>query len=66
MRNQDAGFVRAGQPAKVKFAAYPFQKHGMLDGRVLRISADASERTGPERGPSPPPAAAPNWCVSAT
>lgn len=26
LRNQDAGFVRAGQPAKLKFAAYPFQK----------------------------------------
>ena len=57
LRNQDAGFVRAGQPAKIKFAAYPFQKHGMLDGRVLRISADSSERPAPERGPAPPSAA---------
>lgn len=56
LRNQDAGFVRAGQPAKIKFAAYPFQKHGMLDGRVLRISADSSERPAPERGPAPPAA----------
>lgn len=57
LRNHDAGFVRAGQPAKLKFAAYPFQKQGMLDGRVLRISADSSERPAPERGPAPPPAA---------
>lgn len=44
LQNHDAGFVRAGQAARLKFAAYPFQKYGMVDGRVLRISADASER----------------------
>ncbi len=44
LQNQDAGFVRAGQPAKVKFASYPFQRYGMLDGRVLRISADSTDR----------------------
>jgi len=42
--NQDAGFVRAGQAARLKFASYPFQKYGMLDGKVLRVSADSSER----------------------
>ena len=50
--NQDAGFVRAGQAAKLKFAAYPFQKYGMLDGKVLRVSADSSER--PAAGPGRP------------
>ncbi|MGE0876243.1 MAG: HlyD family type I secretion periplasmic adaptor subunit [Burkholderiales bacterium] len=49
LQNRDAGFVREGQPARLKLAAYPFQKHGMLDGRVLRISADATER-GREAG----------------
>ena len=44
LQNQDAGFVRAGQPAKVKLASFPFQRYGMLDGRVLRVSADATDR----------------------
>ena len=41
--HEDAGFVRAGRPVKVKLAAYPFQKYGMVAGEVLRISPDASD-----------------------
>lgn len=41
--NQDIGFVRIGQPVKVKLAAYPFQKYGMLDARIAQVSADATE-----------------------
>ena len=41
--NQDVGFVRAGQGAKVKLASYPFQKYGMVEGAVERVSADATE-----------------------
>ena len=43
IRNEDIGFVRTGQPAKVKLAAYPFQKYGVVEGRVVHVSADASE-----------------------
>jgi len=39
--NEDIGFVRPGQPAKLKFAAYPFQKYGMGHGVVEHVSADA-------------------------
>jgi HlyD family secretion protein len=46
VKNLDAGFVRAGQSARVKVVAYPFQKYGMLDGEVMRVSADASETGG--------------------
>ncbi|HXR59548.1 MAG TPA: HlyD family type I secretion periplasmic adaptor subunit [Burkholderiales bacterium] len=46
LANQDAGFVSGGQSAKLKVATFPFQKYGMLDARVLRISADSSERPG--------------------
>jgi hemolysin D len=45
--NQDAGFVRPGQPAKVKLAPYPFQKYGLMEGRVQRVSADATEAPSP-------------------
>ena len=46
--NIDAGFVQAEQKARVKLAAYPFQKYGMLDGVVKQVSADAQEK--PEQG----------------
>ncbi len=41
--NQDIGFVRPGQPVKVKLAAFPFQKYGMVDARVAQVSGDATE-----------------------
>ncbi|MGH9876378.1 MAG: HlyD family type I secretion periplasmic adaptor subunit, partial [Nitrososphaerales archaeon] len=43
IKNDDVGFVQVGQSAQVKLAAYPFQKYGMLTGKVIRISADATE-----------------------
>ncbi len=43
IKNEDVGFVRAGQTAQIKLAAYPFQRHGMLTGKVVRVSADASD-----------------------
>ena len=46
LANQDAGFISGGQSAKLKVATFPFQKYGMLDARVVRISADSSERPG--------------------
>ena len=45
--NQDIGFVRAGQPAKLKLAAFQFQKYGMVEGQVLHVNADASEAPSP-------------------
>jgi HlyD family secretion protein len=41
--NQDVGFVRPGQEAKLKLAAFTFQKYGMVQGRVLHVNADATE-----------------------
>jgi HlyD family secretion protein len=48
LANQDAGFVASGQRARLKLASFPFQKFGMLEARVLRISADATERASGE------------------
>ena len=42
IRNEDVGFVTAGQAVKVKLQAYPFQKYGMLEGTVHMVSADSS------------------------
>jgi hemolysin D len=46
LANQDAGFVSGGQSAKLKLASFPFQRYGMLDARVARVSADSTERSG--------------------
>ena len=47
VNNADAGFVRADQRARVKLAAYPFQKFGMLDGVVKHVGADTKEKPEP-------------------
>lgn len=39
--NRDVGFVRPGQPVRVKLSSYEFQKYGMVDGEVVHLSADA-------------------------
>lgn len=41
VRNEDAAFVAPGMPAKVKLAAYPFQKYGWLEGEVSWLGVDA-------------------------
>lgn len=45
--NADAGFVQPGQTVQIKIEAFPFQKYGMIDGDVLRVSPDSSD---PNRG----------------
>lgn len=49
LQNQDVGFVHPGQPVKLKIASFPFQRYGMLEGRVLRISADSTDRGEPRK-----------------
>ncbi|MDR1935496.1 MAG: HlyD family type I secretion periplasmic adaptor subunit [Candidatus Accumulibacter sp.] len=47
IRNDDVGFVYPRQEVKVKLAAYPFQKYGLLDGEVIHVGPDASESGSP-------------------
>ncbi len=46
VQNPDIGFVRAGQRVRLKLAAYPFQKYGMLDGTVETVMADTGSQGG--------------------
>jgi hemolysin D len=39
--NADVGFIQVGQTVKIKVAAYPFQKFGLLDGVVQQLGVDA-------------------------
>lgn len=40
----DIGYIKAGDVVHVKLDAFPFQKHGALDGQVRTISEDAFRR----------------------
>ncbi len=52
--NDDVGFVHAGQPVKIKLNAFPFQRYGMLDGRVEYVGADSAD-SSPTSGTGAPP-----------
>lgn len=41
--NEDAGWVEVNQAVKIKLAAFPFNKYGMVSGRVEYVSPDAAE-----------------------
>jgi hemolysin D len=43
IKNEDVGFVKEGQQVKIKLAAYPFQKYGVIEGRVVHLGVDAAE-----------------------
>ncbi len=48
IRNEDIGFVKVGQNAQVKLAAYPFQKYGLVGGEdaVLIVDDTALPKQG--------------------
>lgn len=46
IKNEDVGFVHEGQSVKVKLAAYPFQKYGMVEGKIIHVGADANDGQG--------------------
>ncbi|AFY32655.1 HlyD family efflux transporter periplasmic adaptor subunit [Calothrix sp. PCC 7507] len=45
---QEAGFVKVGHKAQIKFDAYPYQNYGIVAGKVISISPDSKpdERLG--------------------
>lgn len=40
----DIGYIKSGDVVHIKLDAFPFQKHGALDGKVRTISEDAFRR----------------------
>ena len=40
IRPQDIGFVKIGQPARIKLTAYDYTVFGVMDGQVTQIGAD--------------------------
>ncbi len=45
---RNIGFIRPGDPVRVKLEAFPFQRHGVLRGKVRFISPDAFEQETPD------------------
>lgn len=45
--NKDIGFIREGQPVRVKLEAYPFTDYGIVPGVVESISRDAVDTSLP-------------------
>ena len=43
---QDIGRINVGSEVRVKLNAYPFQKHGTLDGKVRNISENTLQKQG--------------------
>ncbi len=43
IKNQDIGFVKEGMETEIKLDTFPFQKYGMLKGKISSISPDAYE-----------------------
>jgi hemolysin D len=41
IESKDIGFVAVGQRAAVKLEAFPYNRYGMLEGRVVKLSNDA-------------------------
>ena len=50
VRPADIAFLRPGLPVRVKLTAYDFARYGALEGRIVRIGADAVMR--PDRDES--------------
>ena len=54
LNNQDVGFIAVGQYVYVKVAAYPFQKYGLLEGKVKLVSADSADPKQQQQLGQPP------------
>jgi hemolysin D len=39
--SSNSGFLKVGQPVKLKFDAYPFQEYGVVSGHLKQISPDS-------------------------
>lgn len=45
---QDIGLVRPGDAVRVKFEAFPYQRHGVVEARLATVSPDAFEKNTTE------------------
>ena len=48
--NVDVGFLETGQKANIKLDAFPSERFGLVDGKLVRISADSVELSANQWG----------------
>jgi len=48
--SMDVGYIKPGAPVHLKLDAFPFQRHGMLEGRLRTLSEDAFKRDSNAKG----------------
>ena len=51
VRDEDVGFVQAGQLVSIKVAAYPFQKYGLIESSIQTMAPDAQAPTARTQTP---------------
>ena len=44
VKDEDVGFDQAGQLVRIKVAAYPFQKYGLIKSCIQSLAPDAQAR----------------------
>jgi HlyD family secretion protein len=44
--DKDVAFVEKGLAAKLKFEAFPFQDYGVVEGTVIEVSPDSTNKDG--------------------
>jgi HlyD family secretion protein len=50
INSMDVGYIKVGDDVHLKLDAFPFQRHGTLDGNVRSISQDAFKRDASAKG----------------
>lgn len=48
LANEDIGHVNINDTVKIKIQSFPFQKYGLINGKVTYISADSKEDSQPQ------------------
>lgn len=46
IESKDIGYVKVGDEAKLKLDAFPYQRHGFMEGKIRLLSGDAFRRDG--------------------
>lgn len=49
VQNRDVGFIRAGQPVRVKLEAFNFTLYGLLGGEVIGVTRDTVNRPADDK-----------------
>ncbi len=50
INSMDVGYIKTGSKVRLKLDAFPFQRHGMLEGSVRIVSEDAFKRDNTGKG----------------